>query len=182
MKILQRVNKNILIATGIGIVIAFLAARFLFSGLGTRFALLNSQVRLAEAQLARGLQIRNIKDSIKTDFDKYRPYLNVETMEKRQLIEVLLKEIESLAKEADISIVNLSPQEAAGEAREVKEYKADLRAEGGLTQVIGFLTRLQESKLLVRIDKLSLSPKDDTAALLKMEASLSVATPRVFRK
>jgi hypothetical protein len=182
MKILPRVNKNILIAFGIGIVVVFLAGRFLFFELGNRFKLLNSQTRIAEAQFARGMEIKNIKGPIRSAFEKYQPYLKVESMEKRQLIEVLLKEIESLAKEVDISIVNLSPQDTAGEAQEAQEYKADLRAEGGLPQVINFLSKVQDSKLLIKIDKMSLFPKDDTAALLKMEATLSVVSPRAFRK
>ena len=182
MKIPIRVNKKILIASGIGVLVVLFAGRFLFFELGKRFKQLNGQLRVAEAQFNKATEISKAKDDILTEIDKYQPYLKIEKMDKRQVIEALLKEIESIAKETEISTVNLSPQETPGETKEEKGYKADLRAEGNLVQVINFFSKVQESKLLIKFDKVSLIPKDEAATVLKLEATISVVSPRMLKK
>lgn len=98
-------------------------------------------------------------------------------MEQRQIIEELLKETERIAKDLGVSIISLSPQEPSEQPKEYKKYKADLRMEGSLEQIINFLYKVGNSKLLIKLDRLSFSPKDEQASLLKAETTVSIAVP-----
>ena len=49
--------------------------------------------------------------------------------------------------------------------------------EGSLEQIINFLYKVGNSKLLIKLDRLSFSHKDEQASLLKAETTVSIAVP-----
>ena len=105
-----------------------------------------------------------------------RSYLKVGEVPERQIIEELLKEIERICKDSGVSIINLSPQEAKEESKG-KKYKADLRIEGSTEGILSFLYKTETSKLLLKLDRLSVGPKDEQASVLRLEATVSVSIP-----
>ena len=77
-----------------------------------------------------------------------------------------------------MSIVSLSPQDEPQDEPEDVKYNADLRAEGSLSQVLSLIDKIQKSTLLIKIDKMSLSSKDEQAGTIKVEAVLSLVAPK----
>jgi len=175
IKIQLKGKQKILVYTIISILVCLFIGRFIFFSLGVRLKQLKQQTKLAEANLKKGLEMQKQKDMISSDYDKYQAFLIIEKMEQRQIIEELLKEVERIAKDSGASILNLSPQEAAEQAK--GRYNADLRIEANAEQILNFLYKIQESKLLIKLDKISVSPKDEQASTLKAEATISIAVP-----
>jgi len=177
MKLQLKGKQKILVFAVIGMLAAIFIARFIFSNLGNRLKQLSQQVKLGEAKLKKGIEIQRIKDTIINDYKKYQPYLKIEQMEQRQIIEELLRETERIAKDSGVSIISLSLQESSKQLKEYKKYKADLRMEGSVEQILNFLYKVGDSKLLIKLDRLSFSPKDEQASLLKAETTVSIAIP-----
>ena len=175
MKIELKGKQKFLLYAVISVLVCIFMGRFIFLSLGVRLKQLKQQTKLAEAKLKKGLEIQKQKDIISSDYDKYHVFLAVEKMEQRQIIEELLKEIERIAKDSGASLINLSPQEAAEQDK--GRYKADLRMEANAEQILNFLYKIQESKLLIKLDKISVSPKDEQASALKVDATISIAIP-----
>ncbi len=168
-------KQKILIYAVISALVCIFIGHFIFFSLGARLKQLKQQTKLEEAKLKKGLEIQKQKDIISSDYDKYHVFLIVEKMEQRQIIEELLKEIERIAKDSGGSLVNLSPQEATEQDK--GRYKADLRIEANAGQILDFLYKIQESKLLIKLDKISVGPKDEQASTLKADATVSIAIP-----
>jgi len=175
IKIQLKGKQKILVYVVVGILVYAFIGRFIFFGLGARLKQLKQQTKLAEANLKKGLETQKRKDIISSDYDKYHLFLAIEKMEQRQIIEELLKEVERIAKDSGASLLNLSPQEATEQDK--RRYKADLRIEASAEQILNFLYKIQESKLLIKLDKISVSPKDEQASMLKAEATISIAVP-----
>jgi len=176
-KIKLNQKQKILAYVVIGIVFVFLVERLFLSGLRGRLRGIAKEIKVEEARLRKILGVQNAKDRLSLDQKNYQGYLKTKKPEDSEATAELLKEVERLAKEAGLSVVNLNPQPAGEEKTEVRQYKADLRVEANIEQVLNFLNRVQESKLLIKVDKLTLAPKDEQASLLKMEATLSMAVP-----
>lgn len=168
-------SQNILLVIAAGVVFLLIAERIFISAPRKRLLGLENQIHFEEERFKRSLGVVNEKDKLTVDYHKYEAYLKTGPADERQAVAMLLKEIERMAKETEVSIVNLSPVEVPEQAEEYKKYKADLRVEAGMPQLIGFLYKVKESPLLIKMDKLTLTPKDEQGSLLRVEAVVSMA-------
>lgn len=153
----------------------FLMDRIFFSGFRQKAQELRSQIKTEELKLKKYLEVEKDKERILRDSRAYEQYIKDAPAQERKIASQLIQEIEHLAKDASVTITNLSSQETPDQASNYKRFKADLRFEARVGQALDFLSRIQESRLLVKIDKITLSPKDELASLLKGEAVVSVA-------
>ena len=117
-------------------------------------------------------------DQIIAEYKDYEEYLNIEKLPDKEVFTKFLKEVESIAQESGISILNLAPQNTPEVALGYKKYNADLRAEAKLEQLFNFLDKIDQSTFLIRLDKLSLVPKDEQASALRMETVISIVVPQ----
>jgi hypothetical protein len=176
MKKLSKQNKFILGLLASIILILF-TGRMLVLDLAFRAAKDAQQLKLAEARLKQSLQIQNKSQIIASDYAKYQPYLVTDTMPARQVVEELLREIERIAKDSSVEIINLTPQGIPDEKDKKKEYSADLRLEcTGTDRLLSFLNGIQESKFLIVVSKFALTAKDQQGVVLKAEMTLSLST------
>lgn len=177
MKIKNR--ERILIYVIAALVLFFLIERFLFSGLRGKSKMVLQQIKVEEARLKAGLDIQNRKDKIAAECKELKPYLEkVEGVSEQEVFARLLKEVEKSAQDAGISILNLAPQNEIQDTAEYVKYDAEFRAEGSLTQVFNFINRIQNDPLLIKLDRFSISPKDEQATVVKIEAIISLAVPK----
>ena len=177
----MKINKRekLLVYTIAGLIFLFLIERFLFSGIRGKTRGVSQQIKIEESRLQAGLDIQKRKDKITAEYKELKPYLEkTEGISDREIFAKFLKEAERVAQEAGVSIVSLSPQEESLDEPEDVKYNADLRAEGSLNQIIGLIDKIQSSALLIKLDKLSLSSKDDQAGTIKVEAVLSLIAPK----
>lgn len=157
-----------------GILFLFIAEKLFFSNIFSRIRKLKQQIKLEETNLNIGIQMQKKKDRIRNEYRAYESYLKVSEEPEQEIIANFLKEIEKIAQEAGVSIANLSPQSQAEQFKEGKRYKADLRAEGPVEKILTFLYKVQNSSLLIKLDKLSITPKDPQAETLKLDTIVSL--------
>ncbi|UCD14900.1 MAG: hypothetical protein JSV34_04025 [Candidatus Omnitrophota bacterium] len=167
-------GQKIIIYVIIGIVIVFFVERFFISGLRSRLTSLNRKVRLAESELRKAMAIQKTKDKIVEDYQRTKPYLEMKAEGDKQIVAQLLKEIESIIRISGGTVVSLNPGERISEAN---VYSADFRLEVTFSQLLKFLNAIEESKLLIKLDKISITSKDEKAALLRVDGTVSITIP-----
>jgi hypothetical protein len=162
-----------------GLIGAFLIEKFLFSDLRGGAKKIEQQIKVEEAKLRLELDLQKRKDSIASELKDYKPYLDsMEGISEREISAKFLKEAEKMAQEAGTSIVSLSPKDEPQDMTDYIKHDADFKAEGTLSQIINFVGKVQNSRLLIMLDKMSLSPKDEQAGTMKIEATLSLIVPK----
>ena len=170
-------NQKIIIYLCLEALSVFLIERFLISGLRQRLRNLHQQIRLAEARLKKDLEIQKTKDKILADIDYCQPYLKMAATNEKQIIAELLRGIEGITRASGGSIVNLNPQEEVEQAKAYRKYKAVFRLEVNFQQLLNFLYKVQESKLLIKLDRFSVVSKDEQAKTLRVDGTVSMAVP-----
>lgn len=174
---LKKREKYIVYIIG-GILTIFLIERFFFSGLRSKIRNLKTQIKLQEVNLKTGITIRQQKDKILQERERFKSYLEIaRSSSEREIVARFLKEIEKIAASSGISIISLSPQNEPEQHRTLKKYNADLRAEGSLQKIFDFLHKVQNSDLLIEIDKFSLATKTEEGDILKLETTISIVIP-----
>lgn len=167
-------NEKILLFLAAGIVSVFLIQKFFLSGLAGKIKSVHRQVKSEELKLRTAMEIQKRKADIMDDYKKYKSYLENSELSDVDAVTTFLKDVERMAQESGVSIMNLSPRSEAVETADHRKYEADLRVEAAPDRIFDFLNRIQNNKFLIKIDKFSLSPRDETATILRLETTLSV--------
>lgn len=169
--ILNKREKLILYTTA-GVIIFAVIFNFLIAPLLNRNDNLNREVSLKKAKLKKYLWLVSQKDTIKAKYGKFAPITGSVGQQEDALVGAL-SELEKLARNADIRIVDLRPQtrEAKGGADSYKEVFIDLRTEGTMEGYIKFIYNLENSLSLLRIKKFQLTAKPNAQVL---EGSFSI--------
>ncbi len=169
-------EKNWLLAGGGGIVFVFVFINMVLKPLVDKVQQIQKKLKITEIEVKEALQVQARKDKILEEYNSYQGYLKQEDYSDQEIVGNFLKELEKIAQKSNISVISLSPSEPT-EKESYKVYNADLRAEGDIEEVLNFFSAIQESKLLIKIEKFSVSPKDEKAAELKLDAKISMFMP-----
>ena len=88
----------------------------------------------------------------------------------------VLSELENMAKDCGISIVDIRPQGAFKDTEPSKGASIDLRAEGSIQDFVKFIYAIENSLSLFNIDKFQLKSKPNSSSL---EGSFSIYQTRI---
>ncbi|MFH1441620.1 MAG: GspMb/PilO family protein [Candidatus Omnitrophota bacterium] len=167
-------NQKILLYTAVFAGVVLLAEKTIFSGLRDRIKNLYQKTKQEEVNLKTAIDIQKRKDKIALEYESYKAYLEAENLSDTEVFTKFLKEIESMAQQSGVMISSLNPHDELKQAGDYKMYEADLRSETSEAQMIDFLYKIQTSKMPMRVNKLTISPKDEKAETLKVDISVSV--------
>lgn len=156
--------------------VAFLGERFVLSGVRTRNRTLRQQITEEEVTLRTGIGMQKRKAAILSDQRKYADYF-LSAVDDRERIAAFLKETERIAKESGVAITDLIPDNQPSKVAGHQTYTAQLKVEASMAQLLTLLQRLQDSRLLMKIDRFSLTPKDEQASSLRVETTISLVVP-----
>lgn len=167
-------NKFLLAVIGGGFLI-LIFGQVILSDLARRSKKDGQQVKRVETQLMEKFAIREKREKIEADYTQYQAYLALQSAPPRQVVEEFLREVERMARDAGVSIVNLNPQNIPEVGAKVTQYNLDLRVECSEDQLLVFFKSVQASKFLIKVDRFSITSKDEQAILLKVEMLLSLS-------
>jgi hypothetical protein len=166
--------KIVIIAAGVALGV-FLMDRLVFSAMRAKIRNLDSRIKAAEADLKIGLELQKRKDEIQKECAAYKGYLDISADEAEQkIIARFINEVENTAKEAGVSIVNLTAQEHMERQKGYKICSLELRAEASFGKVRDFLYKIQTSRSLIRADRFVITSKDPQSGNFKLDTTISM--------
>nr|MBU1327778.1 type 4a pilus biogenesis protein PilO [Candidatus Omnitrophota bacterium] len=140
---LSKREKCIFIITIIFTIIALLY-NFIFKPGLMKLQILNNEITAKTAIMNKGIRLKDRKDSIIQEYNRYA--------KSTKNISKILSEVESYADSIGIKTSNIKP----GQAMEMgfyKEYAVELQIEGGLKDIIKFLSELAKLPTLAVLKK-----------------------------
>jgi len=170
LKLLSKREKMMLFIIAI-IVLSSALYNFIFSPIFEKYSLLDSQVKIEKARLIKYKQILSRKAAIESKYNAL--YSKHEVINTQDPGVALLTELERLALNAGIRIIDIRPQPdnlSGGK----KGMLVDLRAEGQLQGFVKYLFNIEQSFQMLSVKRLQLSAKTGVSSL---EASISVFQP-----
>ena len=136
---------------------------------------MRQQIKLEEADLRAALEMGQQKDLIMDERLKYKDYLfSDKNVSDDEEIATFLREVETMVSASGLSIVSLTPQSQAEKGGAYKKYDAQLRVEGAPEKIYNFIYKIQNSRLLMSLSNITVTPKNPEANLLKLETTISL--------
>jgi Tfp pilus assembly protein PilO len=126
---------------------------------------LNRNITAKEVNLLKNLKILNQKDIINNTYAKYSESIKMKGSSEEETA-VILKEVENIARSTNVYIASIQPQRVQ-DMDFYKEYYVALDAEGDMASLTKFIYDLQNSKQILKVKQLQLTPKSDAENILK---------------
>lgn len=160
-------REQVILYLTICVVIFGLAFNFVIAPLLSASANLNKEITVARAKMNRYAFLLKQKDAIQKISSQFSAAVKTPGQEGNTLVTVL-SELEGLAQEAGISIVDIAPQPPRG----YSGILIDLKTEGPIEGYMKFFYSTEKSLSLLRIKKFQLNAKPNSQLL---EGSFSVS-------
>lgn len=167
---LSKSEKTFLVVAMVAVFIA-LFDRVVMQTILHKSATIEEDIRAKESALRSDIRLLSQKDRIEHEGQGFSAYA-VEGTSQEEEISTVLKEIERLAREASVNLIEIKPTDLKAE-KVVKKYVLSVSAEGTLSQLAAFIFRMESSKNLFAVDTYSLTVKDRDKGILRCAMSIS---------
>lgn len=170
-RILTKREKLILYTT-VGVIVFSIAFNLLLAPIIKKNEDLNKKIKLAFTKLKKYTRLVSQKESIQAKFNEFSSTFGIPKEEEDSVVSAL-SNLENLAKNANIHIIDIRPQ-APRTTGAHKEIVIDLRTEGTMEGYLKFIYGIEHSLSALTIKRFQLSAKPNTAAL---EGTFSISQP-----
>ncbi|MFH1282904.1 MAG: type 4a pilus biogenesis protein PilO [bacterium] len=133
---------------------------------------LSFEIIRKEIALKKNMSVISKKKEIQENYNILSNFIKKQGSDEEESAN-LLKEIETLASKSKISLINIKPKPPK-EMEFYKIYSVEIEGEGYLEQLVRFIYNLEQSKQLLKAEKLNISVKSSSSSTLKF--SLLVGT------
>jgi len=165
IKLLKKREKVIFYLT-IGIILFSLIFNFVISPIITKYVNLDKEISIARVKLRKYMALVSQKEKVQKRYsDKFNLASSLPEFRQDSLV-AALSELQNLAKNANIRIIDLRPQQGAKTGSQTyKEIIIDMRAEGSMEGYLKFIYNIENSLWILRIKKFQILAKSNSAAL-----------------
>ena len=138
----------------------------------SRVSSLNAAIRKKEKAIARDLGILAQKKKIESEAKKYEAFMGKSLTDEEE-VTLLLKEIENTASKAALYIVEMKPAGSREERNKLKKFVVNLACEGQMEQIMGFMYNIENSTMLLTVEKFQLTPKSKESSIAQCTMTIS---------
>jgi len=134
---------------------------------------LNQKIHDTEVNIKGSIRLLSQKEQMMKEAEHYATYAASSQSSEDEVL-ILLKQVQELASQASVNLLYSKPS-GAGETKERNVYRVSLECEGQMDQLINFFYAIENSKLLLRIEKYSIQPTAPGSSVIKCAATVSMA-------
>jgi hypothetical protein len=167
-------REKIIFTLTLGVILFSIVFTFLVAPLLRRGEALNKEIRIARLKLRKHLYLLSQEKEIQDKYNRFASEQNLAAQAPEAMVSSL-SVLETLAKEANIRIIDIRPQTPRGSGLH-KEITIDLRTEGAIGGYLSFLYSIENSLMLLDIKRFQLNAKTNSQ-LLEGSFSISQISP-----
>jgi Tfp pilus assembly protein PilO len=164
-------SEKIIFYVAAAIVSLTLIDRLLLAPVSQRIDNQAAEIENKEAGIERMSFILAQKDRIVAETAKYVKFLS-KAKESDEEATTILKEIESIANNNSMYVVDLKPI-GFRDSNEIKKYVVSITCEGQMENVFSFMYNIESSPLLLRIERCEIVPKSRESSIASLTLMIS---------
>ena len=173
-------NQKKLLVITVVIVIAALFDRLLITPTMSRLSSIEEDISKEEASIRQDMRFLGYKDRIIQESNEIEPYLTKDRATDEEMIAGFLKKLESLASQANVTLIKVNPAPGEQDAQYWK-YQADIECSGNLADVVSFMHVINSNSELMKVIKFNFSAKksdtDEIKATMTVQKIVVTAKP-----
>jgi Tfp pilus assembly protein PilO len=131
-----------------------------------KFSDLDDEIFAMQMRLRKAKTFLRQKDQVKEASTKFTNLEQMDAGSDEEEIARLLNSIEQTARKNGVSLSDVKPQPVRSD-KITKQFVVELNAEAGLSSLVDFIYELENSPQMLRLGKVTLSPKDDKSPTIR---------------
>jgi len=148
-----------------------LGDRLLFAPVAQKLETQEAEIESKEAGIKRMSFILSQKDRIVAESAKYIKFLTKAKITEEEAT-TILKEIETIANDNSMYIVDLKPI-GFRDAGEMRKYAVTITCEGQMENVFSFIYNIESSPQLLRVERCEMIPKSKESSIASLTLMIS---------
>lgn len=167
---LSRREKTILYGTTAALLFLFVD-RLVVAPIHEKLSSVDRAIRDEETAIKKSLHVLVQKNRIAAENREFMAY-SVDGKNPEEEMTSLLKEMESLADRASVSLIYVKPANVESD-RGITKHMATLECESQMEQIAGFFHSIESSTKLLKIEKFEIQPKNRESSLARCSMTVS---------
>lgn len=151
--------------------------RLIVSPIYTKITSLSDEIKEKEAGIKRNMHVLAQKDRILKEAEKYASYIRILESSDEDVTS-LLKEVERLANEASVYLIDIKPA-GLKEEEGYGKLLVKLNCEAPMEQIAGFMYSVESSDRLLTVESYKIGPKGKGSDIARCNMSISRRVKRV---
>lgn len=168
---LSKREKTVLYVTAFFVTLMFLD-RLVVYPIYSRVRQLNGEIKQKESDINKYLRLLLQKERILNERKKYAAYLDSRQPEEQDMTSIL-KEIENLANKSSLYVVDMKPGGVRENSDQTRRYLVNLNCEGEMEQIADFMYNVENSNVLLMIERYQISPKSKESRVATCTMTIS---------
>ena len=165
-------NKEKTLSMAVGLVlIIFMLKAFVFGPIYEKIADYDQEIEQSKVAIRRCMAFEHNRSEILKAQKRIEGYSSLKGSEEDKVAMVMSK-VEAIARKAKLQISDMSPAGSAKTKGGAMIYRIQLRAEAQMKNILDFMSGVENADTLLQIEKISLSPKDESSDTLKIDATV----------
>lgn len=148
----------------VGLIVFSILFNFLIAPVLRSYEALDKEIIVTRMKLTKYLKLLSQKDRIQQKFNDLASQTDLSGEQGEPLV-AMLSELEKLAKNANIKIVDIRPQSSGASTGAYKELVVDIRTEGAMEGYVRFIYEVENSLALLRVKRFQFSAKQNAQEL-----------------
>ena len=149
-----------------------LAYNFLIEPIYKKWVEVNQEIKLLEVKLQKAISIVKEREKIEKDYVIYAEKLKPKGSDEQEMT-FMLNELETLARNSGLKIINVRPKQAQ-DKESYKKFSVGLETESDMSALMKFIYEVKNSQQMLKIDRLTLNTKSSQSGVLIM-ATMSIS-------
>jgi hypothetical protein len=165
-------SKEKILAISVGLVLVLLALKnFILGPIYEKTSAYTAEIEEAKMAIRKYVALEHNRVEILKAQKQIEGYFSLKGSDEEKSAMVMSK-IESEARKSKLQILDMNPSGSSKVKGGVTLYHISLRAEGQLKNVLDFISGIEGADILLQIEKIALSAKDETGSILKIEVTV----------
>lgn len=154
------------------IVLVVATDRLIVSGIHSRLKSLDVRTVDEESSIKKSLRVLLRKNQVAAEARQYAGYA-VKARSSEEETTAFLKDLETMAGQANVSLLYVKPAAAAKSEAAARRYVATLECEGRMEEIVSFFYRIESFPGFLRIEKFAIEPKNKEATIVRCGVTVS---------
>lgn len=162
-------NKEKTLAASIGVLLIFFALKiFVLGPISDKTSSYSQEIESAKVTIRKYMALEHNRTEILKAQKQIAGYSSLKGSEEDK-IAMVISRIEGAARQSKLQILDMNSGGSTKVKGGVTLYRVNLSAEGQLKNFLDFILETEGANILLQIEKIALSLKDETTGLLKIE-------------
>ncbi len=170
MRQLNRKEKILSIAVGT-LVILFMFKSFVLGPIYAKINVYTAEIEQSKIAIRKFIALEHNRIEILKAQKQIEGYSSLRGTDEEKMANIMSK-IEAQARKSKLQILDMNSAGLTKVRGGVVLYHINLRAEGQFKSVLDFISGIDESSILMQVEKINLSTKDETGTVLKIETTV----------